>query len=108
MGADTPISASLCEAHRKTFGVQLESIASDAAEAREGVGKLLRIITEGNGREALMTQVDRNSEFRERAERKGVTRVHRFDRWWIAIGGWGVTIIVAIWAILRGIPIPPA
>lgn len=108
MADDAPISASLCEAHRKTFGVQLESIASDAAEARRGVGKLLRIITEGNGREPMMTEVDRNSEFRERIEREGVVRTHRLDRWWIAVGGWAVSIIVAIWAILTRTPIPPA
>jgi len=108
MAADTPITTSLCEANRKAFSVELEGIADDAKEARKGVGKLLRIICEGNGREPMMTQVDRNTEFRERVEREGTVSRHRLDRWWIAVGGWGLTLVGLIWMIVRTSPTPPA
>lgn len=101
MSVETPVSETLCAVHREAFNLQLQGIADDAAEARAGVGKLLRIITEGNGREPLNVEVAKNSEFRERIGREGVTRRHRLDRWWIAVGGWALTIGLLIATALR-------
>jgi len=101
------VTEQLCEERREHFETKLRAIAEDAREACQGVGKLLRIITEGNGQEAITVQVSRNSEFRERMEQwistlESEQRERRAERnrarlaIWLAVGGWAVTIVIAV------------
>jgi len=109
------VSEELCEARRQHFASSLQSIRKDIAETREGVSKMLRIVTEGNGSPALVTSVAQNASFRqtmeqwlidERKDRSRRTEQAERDRKqykitvWLATSGWLVTIILFIVGII--------
>jgi len=105
------VSEELCEARRDAFATSLDSIKTDIIETRTGVGKMLRIVTEGNGSPALVSSVAQNASFRatmeqwlvdERKDRKERAEQEKRDRKQhsltvlLASAGWTVTIILFI------------
>ena len=108
MSEDT-VSEELCKSRRDTYNAKLSSIQSETSEIRKGVGKMLRIVTEGNGSPALVTSVAQNASFRKTMEewlvkeredrRKRAEQAARDQRQrrtivLLATGGWLVTIIL--------------
>ena len=101
------VSEALCNARRALYEEKLANIQSDVSETREGVGKILRILNESNGKKALIARVDENSEFRVSMteahaqmvkEQKEAKRERRHARLLIVLTaiGWAVTIGLAI------------
>ena len=105
------VSEEACELRRALMEEKLSRIQSDTISTREGVGKLLRIVTESNGKPSLVEEVRKNSEFRlmiegcdlvdvvktNRAFRDEIikSRGDRKSRQWglfLALAGWAVTI----------------
>ena len=110
--ADGGVSEELCASRRDVFNVKLDAIQAQTAETRSGVGKMLQIVTEGNGSPALVTSVAQNASFKktmeawliqEREDRKLRVQQEAYDRRQrrvivlLATGGWLVTI--ALFAI---------
>jgi len=94
--ASNPVSEDLCEARRAETDRRLTSIEQNVLEARQGVGKLLKHLTEGNGQPpvlqrlaacetTLLGTVDAQKEHK----RTTLTL-------WIAVVGWLVTIALAV------------
>ena len=109
------VSEALCEARRGIFAESLEGIKSDIAETRAGVGKLLRVVMEGNGAPSLVSSVAQNTSFREtmeqwlvderkerirRAEQEKRDRKQHSLTMLLASGGWAVTIVLFIVGII--------
>jgi len=109
------VSEELCEARRDAFAASLDSIKTDIIETRTGVGKMLRIVTEGNGSPALVSSVAQNASFRAtmeqwliddrkervlRAEQEKRDRKQHSLTVFLASGGWAVTIVLFIVGII--------
>jgi hypothetical protein len=97
MPEDSPVGVALCSAHRAAFSAQLEGIASDVMETKEGVSDLLRIIAKGNGREPLTSEVAKNTEFRGRYQTRRLAGLHLTTMWWVAVITWLLTAGLAAW-----------
>ena len=107
--AENSVSEELCQSRRDTFNVKLNAIQAETSEIRKGVGKMLRIVTEGNGSPALVTSVAQNASFRktmeewlvaEREVREAKERQDKRDReqyrrtMLLTSGGWLITIVL--------------
>lgn len=103
------VTEELCSSRRETFDTRLKAIQDDTKEARAGVGKLLRIVSEGNGSPPLITAVTMNSAFRaemerwhneEQAERQRKQEEAERDRrsrqahFWLTFTGWIVMLLI--------------
>lgn len=113
--ADNTVSEELCQSRRDTYNVRLSAIQSETSEIRAGVGKMLRIVMEGNGAPSLVSSVSLNTDFRatmeqwlvnERKERIRHAEQEKRDRkqhsltMLLASCGWGVTIVLFIVGII--------
>lgn len=102
--ADQAITETLCEARRAETAQRLETIERDVSETRTGVGKLLRVLLEGNGQPAITARItacenevatiracteEQKAAEKERVRTRAQTRVAL----WLALGGWVVTLI---------------
>jgi hypothetical protein len=113
---DNAVTEALCEARMETLRVTLDGIRRDAADSREGVGKIIRTLTEGNGKEALTATISRNDLYIQKLENANVLQVidaakklaervaqEKIQRratllWGIGIAsGWVVTLIKLFW-----------
>jgi hypothetical protein len=115
---DNIITEALCEARMETLRVTLDSIRRDTADAREGVGKIIRTLNESNGKEALTATIARNDLYIQRLESANVLQVidaakklavkieaDKMQRrttllWGIGLAsGWALTLIKLFWPV---------
>jgi hypothetical protein len=113
---DNVITEALCEARMETLKVTLDGIRRDAADSREGVGKIIRTLTEGNGKEALTATISRNDMYIQKLEDNHIldviaaakklaenTEKDKANRramllWGIGIAsGWALTLVKLFW-----------
>lgn len=117
--ADGTVTVELCEAKMTTVEARLTRIEADGKEAREGVGKILRTLLEGNGqpsftsrlqsvegslstvedclREQKENEKDRIQQGLESERQRKQTRFAL----WLAVGGWMVTIIGVVAKLIK-------
>lgn len=103
---DRGVTDELCAARMATVTQALATIAKDGAEAREGIGKLIHVVCEGNGHEALTVTVNRNTawiadrckEAQDRRKEKLTVRLALV----LAFGGWAFTAV--LWVLSRFVP----
>lgn len=106
---ETLVNEKLCVARREAFLERLKAIEEHSANSAVGIGKVLRIVTEGNGKPALCTSVAENTAFRlemqkyvkeERAVRAELAREREREqkdrklRLTISSIGWVVMIVL--------------
>ncbi|MCK9355723.1 MAG: hypothetical protein M0R22_01020 [Dehalococcoidia bacterium] len=102
--ADPTVSESLCEARRAETDRRLETIERDVGETRQGVGKLIRVLLEGNGQPSFSSRLSTiegavgglQKNERERLDEEKSTRKQRIQTRlaiWLAIGSGIVTIV---------------
>lgn len=107
------VTDALCDARMGRLETRLDSIARDSEESRRGIGRLIQIVSEGNGKPALTVRVDQcakaidsHLEDHEKAAdcSEADEREKRKARWglWLAVLGWAVT--TGLWIAARFVP----
>jgi len=112
----------------ETLTVMYNTMAGNIEETRKGIGKLIQVVCEGNGHEALTVCVERTAKAlaehleeherelaaaedaackaaeRAEADERERKREKRTRRWalGLAFGGWGFT--TALWVLSRFVP----
>ena len=99
---DRAVTDELCAARMATVTQALATIAKDGAEAREGIGKLIRVVCEGNGHEALTVTVNRNTAWIAEAQDRRKERLTVRLALVLAFGGWAFTAV--LWVLSRFVP----
>jgi len=113
MADQDAVTDALCEARMGRLETRLDGIARDTEETRRGVGKLIQIVSEGNGKPALTVRVDNcadaiDSHLAEHAQTEDRSRQDQRERmkarWalYLAILGWLVTM--GLWVASRFVP----
>lgn len=127
-GPHVGVSDALCDARMATLSVMYNTMAGNIEETRKGIGKLIQVVCEGNGNEALTVCVQRTAKAlaehleehkQERAalaeaaaaaqvqaiEDEKERKKERRNRRWVlglALGGWGFTTV--LWVLSRFVP----
>ena len=108
---DGTVTVELCEAKMASVEARLTRIEGDGKETREGVGKILRTLLEGNGQPSFTSRlqavegslgvVESCLQEQKEAEKDKIQQGLAAERqrkqtriaMWLAIGGWLVTIV---------------
>jgi hypothetical protein len=94
--ADKPVSEDLCEARRSETDARLKSIEQNVLDARQGVGKILKHLTEGNGNPPLLQRMAACETTLEGIGDAAKERKRTSLALWVSVIGWLVTIALAV------------
>lgn len=107
------VTDALCEARMGRLDTRLDSIARDSEEARRGIGRLIQIVSEGNGKPALTVRIDQVATAIEAhlGEHGKVNdcaatdnRERRKAHWGLVLAGLGWAVTMGLWIASRFVP----
>jgi hypothetical protein len=116
--AEEGVSIVLCDEKMSRVDDRLARIEDDGKNTREGVGRLIRLLVEGNGQPSYASRIQalesttvalsecagdlKEAEKERTKEAKARERERKASKFalWLAIGGWAVTLLGIVSGVL--------